>query len=123
VCRRQSGKKVVLDGSDRPFRRVGAVLEGGNVLKRDVFGDEEGSEGDGSLIIQDKVRDGEGLRRKELQDFLEGRDIGRGRSSFHRKEMDKTKMFGDEDILVTFLRWDGKPARQVCGCPLGPMQG
>jgi hypothetical protein len=51
VCRRQSGKKMVLGGSDRPFRRVGSVLEGRNVLKRDVFGDEEGSEDGGSLII------------------------------------------------------------------------
>jgi hypothetical protein len=32
--------------------------------------------------------------------------------------MDKTKMFVDEDILVPFVRGDGKPARQVCGCPL-----
>ncbi len=51
VCRRQSGKKVILGGSDRPLRRVGSVLEGRNVLKRDVFGDEEGSEDGGSLII------------------------------------------------------------------------
>ncbi len=43
VCRRQSGKEVVLGGSDRPFRRVGAMLEGRNVLERDVFGEEEGS--------------------------------------------------------------------------------
>ncbi len=26
VCRGQSGKKMVLGGSDRPFRRVGSVL-------------------------------------------------------------------------------------------------
>ncbi len=51
VCIRQSGKKMVLGGSDRPFRRVGSVLEGRNVLKRDVFGDEEGSEYGRSLII------------------------------------------------------------------------
>jgi hypothetical protein len=67
------------------------------------------------------VRDGKGLRAKEQQDFLEGRYIGGGRSSFHRKEMDEAKMFGDEDILMTFIRGDREPARQVCGCPFSPM--
>ena len=51
VCRRQSGKKMVLGGSDRPFRRIGAVLEGKNMLKGDVLGVEEGSEGGRSLVI------------------------------------------------------------------------
>ena len=51
------------------------------------------------------MRDGKGLRAKEQQDFLEGRYIGGGRSSFHGKEMDEAKMFGDEDILVTFVKF------------------
>ena len=51
MARRDDGDDVVFGGLDRPFRWVGSVLEGRNVLKRDVFGDEEGSEDGGSLII------------------------------------------------------------------------
>ena len=36
--RRKSSEEVVLGGSDRPFCRVGAVLEGRNMLKGDILG-------------------------------------------------------------------------------------
>ncbi len=31
-------------------------------------------------------------------------------------------MVGDEDVLVPLIGGDGKPARQVGGCPLGAVQ-
>jgi hypothetical protein len=49
--RRKSSEEAVLGGSDRPFRRVDAMLEGRNMLKRDVLGIEESGEGGRSLVI------------------------------------------------------------------------
>ena len=38
--RRKGGEKMVFGGPDGPFRRVGAVLVGGNVFKCDMLRDE-----------------------------------------------------------------------------------
>ena len=38
--RRKGGEKMVLGGPDGPFRRVGAVLVGGNVFIGDILRDE-----------------------------------------------------------------------------------
>jgi hypothetical protein len=54
---------------------------------------------------------GKDLDEKNSKTFFKGRNISRGRFGFHRVEINKTKMFGDENILVPFIRWDGKPVR------------
>jgi hypothetical protein len=51
--RRKGGEKMVLGGPDGPFRRVGAVLVGGNVLIGDVLRDEISREGGRGLVVED----------------------------------------------------------------------
>ena len=51
--RRKGGEKMVLGGLDGPFRRVGAVLVGGNVLIGDVLRDEISREGGRGLVVED----------------------------------------------------------------------
>jgi hypothetical protein len=52
--RRKGGEKMVLGGPDGPFRRVGAVLVGWNVLIiGDVLRDEISREGGRGLVVED----------------------------------------------------------------------
>jgi hypothetical protein len=50
---------------------------------------------------------------EESDDGRKGRDIGGGGAVFERGEVDIPVVNGDEYVLVTVHRFDGKTSRQV----------
>jgi len=58
---------------------------------------------------------------EESDDGRKGRDIGGGGAVFERGEVDVPVVNGDEDVLVSVHRFDGKTSRQVGGRPLAPV--
>ena len=58
---------------------------------------------------------------EESDDGRKGRDIGGGGAVFERGEVDITVVNGDEYVLVTVHRFDGKASRQIGRRPLAPV--
>jgi hypothetical protein len=112
---RQDGKEVVLPCADGPFRAVGAVVLGGNILALDgrLRGAETIGEFGRGLIIQLDVSDGTGMRREE--------GTGRAKSMYMRvrgarlegNEVNVIAVQQDKNIFETVMRWDRETTGEV----------
>jgi hypothetical protein len=69
------------------------------------------------------VCNGKRLSGKEGKDFLEGRDVGRCRTSFDRQVMDIAKVKSYKKVLMAFIRGNRKASGQTIRRPFGTMDG
>ena len=113
MARRESSDEVVFGSADGPLCRKGAVVLRGGVLEREGDRAKKDSEFSGGFVVYFKEgkRVREGL--EESDDGRKGRDVGGGGAGFERGEMDIPVVNGDEYVLVTVHRFDGKTSRQV----------
>jgi hypothetical protein len=93
-----------------------------HVLERDMLRLKEGGQRNRRLIVKNEVCNGKRLSGKEGKDFLEGRDVGRCRTSFDRQVVDITKVKkSDKRALVAFIRGNRKASGQIRRRPFGTM--
>ncbi len=74
-----------------------------------------------SFVVDLKVSERVRERLEESDDGRKGRDIGGGGAGFERGEVDVPVVNGDEYVLVTVHRFDGKTSRQVGRRPFAPV--
>jgi hypothetical protein len=112
---RQDGKEVVLPCADGPFRAVGAVILGGNILTLDgrLRGAEKIGEVGRGLIIQLDVSDGTGMRREEGTGRAKSMDIRGSGARLEGNEVNVIAMQQDKNIFETVVRWDGETTGEV----------
>ncbi len=64
---------------------------------------------------------GKRLSIKEGKDFLEGRDVGRRRTSFDRQVMNIAQVKSDKKVLVALVRGNRKASGQIRRRSFGTM--
>jgi hypothetical protein len=77
----------------------------------------EGGQINRGFIVKNDVCNGKRLSVKEGKHFLEGRDVGRRRTSFDRPVVDIAKVKSDKKVLVAFIRGNRKASGQIDQTP------
>ncbi len=109
---------MVFGSADGPFCRESAVVLRGGVLEGEEDGAKKGGKiGRGFIINHEeskRVRNG----FKKGDDRKKGGDVRGGGAGFERGEVNVPVVNGNEYVLVTAHRFDGKPTRQIGRGPL-----
>jgi hypothetical protein len=114
---------MVFGGTNRSFRRVGAMVKGGDELLGEVAREKERGEVRRSFVVKEKVNQRLRVRAEERDNRLEGRDVGGGSSELHRVQMNVPVMQDNEEVLVSCRRFDREALGQIGGSPLKSVQG
>jgi hypothetical protein len=120
VAGRQDGKEAVLSCSDGPFRAIGAVVMGRNILKLDrgLRGSEKDGEFSRVLIIQLDMSEGTRVRRKQSTGGAKSMYIGGRGAKLKGNKMYVIAVQQDKSILKTVVGWDGETIGEVGRSPL-----
>jgi hypothetical protein len=80
---REDRDDMVFGGTNRSFRRVGAMVKGGDVLIGEVDREEERGEVRRSFVVKERVNQRLRMKAEERDSRIEGSDVGGGGSGLH----------------------------------------